>query len=114
MALAERSVNKSLRQTTKYMTDPALREQIQNRVRPLVGPETKVIIGHSLGSVVAYDLAVNHSAARIPLLMTIGSPLGLRSIIYDRLIPGHQGSLPPSAAGSTLPTETIWSPPNQT
>jgi hypothetical protein len=91
MALVERSVNKSLRQVTKYMTDPGLREQIQNRVTPLIGPETKIIIGHSLGSVIAYDLAVSHSGARIPLLLTIGSPLGLRSIIYDRLIPQPPG-----------------------
>lgn len=54
MALAERFVNKSLSQVSRYFTDPALREQILDRVLAQVGPETKIIVGHSLGSVVAY------------------------------------------------------------
>jgi hypothetical protein len=91
MAVAERFINKSLRQVTKYMTDRDLREQIQRRVRTYVGPETKVIIGHSLGSVVAYDIATNYLGSPLPLLLTLGSPLGLRSIIYHRLIPQPPG-----------------------
>lgn len=87
MAVAERSVNKSLRQVTRYMTDPDLREQIQARILTHVGPDTKAIIGHSLGSVVAYEVAAKHAGAPIPLLLTLGSPLGLRSVIYDRLTP---------------------------
>lgn len=91
LAVAERSVNKSLRQVTRYMTDPGLREQIQSQVLAHVGPETKVIIGHSLGSVVAYDIVASHLESPLPLLLTIGSPLGLRSIIYDRLTPQPPG-----------------------
>lgn len=87
MAVAERSVNKSLRQVTKYMTDSALREQIQSRALAHVGRETKVIIGHSLGSVIAYEIAASHLNKELPLLLTLGSPLGLRSVIYDRLTP---------------------------
>jgi hypothetical protein len=91
MSVAERSVNKSLRQVTKYMTDPELREQIQDRVLAHVGPETKVIIGHSLGSVVAYEIAVGQLNTTLPLLLTLGSPLGLRSVIYERLTPQPPG-----------------------
>jgi len=86
VAVAERSVMKSLSQVTKYMTDSSLRKQIHERVRPHVGPETRVIIGHSLGSVVAYDIATRMGEA-LPLLLTLGSPLGLRNVIYDRLDP---------------------------
>jgi hypothetical protein len=48
--------------------------------------ETKVIIGHSLGSVVAYEAAhlMRHP---LPLFVTIGSPLGLDTIIYPKLRP---------------------------
>lgn len=87
MTIVERSVKKSLRQVTRYMTDPGLREKIQREVLAHVGPETKVVIGHSLGSVVAYDIALSHLKGPLPLLLTLGSPLGLRSIIYDRLTP---------------------------
>ena len=87
MAFAERFVNKSLRQVTRYMSDPALHSEIQGRVLAHVGPDTKVIIGHSLGSVVAYEIAAGHLSSPLPLLLTLGSPLGLRSVIYDRLTP---------------------------
>lgn len=87
MRFAERFVNKSLRQVTRYLTDPGLRREIQDRVLAHVGPETRVIIGHSLGSVIAYEIVATHLTAPLPLLLTIGSPLGLKTIIYDRLEP---------------------------
>lgn len=86
MAFAQRFVNKSLRQVTAYLTDPKVRAEVQARVAAQLGPDTRVIVGHSLGSVVAYEAAAQLSRP-LPLLVTIGSPLGLRTVIYDRLIP---------------------------
>src|SRR5207248_2545252 len=37
-----------LRQVVVYLNDRAIREQILDRVRPHIGPETRVMIGHSL------------------------------------------------------------------
>jgi hypothetical protein len=87
MAFAERFVNRSLKQVTKYMSDAEMRTIIQERVAHHLEDDTKVIVGHSLGSVIAYEVAAKRLASRLPLLVTIGSPLGLRSIIYDRLEP---------------------------
>lgn len=87
MAFAERFVNKSLRQVTLYLTDPDLRQKIQDRVLPHLDDTTQIIIGHSLGSVIAYEIAANHLTQTLPLLLTLGSPLGLRSIVYDRTQP---------------------------
>jgi hypothetical protein len=87
MAFAERFVNRSLKQVTTYLSEPELHEKIQQRVLDLIGPDTKVIIGHSLGSVIAYEVAANRLKVPLPLLLTIGSPLGLRTIIYDRIKP---------------------------
>lgn len=84
MGFAQRFVIRSLTQVTRYMTEQTLREQIQQRVSGVVGPDTRVIIGHSLGSVVAFE-AAHRLDAPVPLLVTVGSPLGLRSIVYDRL-----------------------------
>ena len=44
----------------------------------------RVVIGHSLGSVVAYDWLQHNRPQRKPVLVTIGSPLGLEAI-RDRL-----------------------------
>jgi hypothetical protein len=87
MAYAQRFVNKSLRQVTGYLTDPALRDQIQQRVLAHLDADTRVIIGHSLGSVIAYEIAAGHLNRRLVLLLTLGSPLGLRTIVYERLRP---------------------------
>jgi pimeloyl-ACP methyl ester carboxylesterase len=90
MVVAERLVWKSAAQVTKYLTDEEYRRKIQKTVRDLVGPETEVIIGHSLGSVIAYEVAqqLEHP---LRLLVTLGSPLGLGTVIYPRLRPQPPG-----------------------
>lgn len=44
------------------------------------------MVAHSLGSVVAWE-ACQRITGRLPTLITIGSPLGLDTIIYPRLRP---------------------------
>lgn len=85
MAFAQSCVNRSLRQLTLYLTDQTIRSEAQERIHACVGPETKVIIGHSLGSVVAYEYLHAHPAFDMALLMTLGSPLGMRSVVYEQL-----------------------------
>ncbi|ONI70997.1 hypothetical protein ALI144C_51520 [Actinosynnema sp. ALI-1.44] len=86
VALAERVVVKALRQVTRYLTDEDTRAEVQRRVAALLDEDTKVVVSHSLGSVVAYEAA--HQLDRpLPLLVTCGSPLGLRSVVHDRLRP---------------------------
>jgi hypothetical protein len=93
MGLAERFVNRSLAQVTRYLTDQMIRSAALEAVFKLIGPETKVLIGHSLGSVVAYE-AVHLMKHPLPLLLTLGSPLGLQTIVYQRLRPQPPGFPP--------------------
>ena len=92
MHLAERYFLTSLSQVTRYLTDDAIRDRVQLPALDLITPETRVIIGHSLGSVVAYELA-HTLTTPLPLLVTLGSPLGLKTIVLDRLRP--PASFPP-------------------
>jgi hypothetical protein len=93
MGFAERFVNRSLAQVTRYLTNEEIRSAALASLFQLMGPETKVLIGHSLGSVVAYEAAhlINQS---LPLLLTLGSPLGLATIIYERIRPQPPGFPP--------------------
>jgi hypothetical protein len=92
IALAERFVVTALTQVSRYLSDNLTRALVQQRVLDLVEDDTRAIIGHSLGSVVVYECA--HRLTRpLPLLVTLGSPLGLRSIVNDRLCPAP--SFPP-------------------
>lgn len=85
-AFAQRFVNTALAQVSLYLTDDTIRREIHRRVRALIGPETRVLLGHSLGSVIAYEVA-RETTHPLPLLLTVGSPLGLGTIIYARLRP---------------------------
>jgi hypothetical protein len=86
MAFAERFVDTALNQLTRYLSDEMIRALAQQRVLDLVEDDTRVIIGHSLGSVVAYECA-HRLPQPLRLLLTLGSPLGLRTIVTDCLRP---------------------------
>jgi hypothetical protein len=93
MGVAERFINRALTQTTLYLTEPEIREKAQRAVLDLIDDKTEIVIGHSLGSVVAYE-TVHKLKNLLPLLVTIGSPLGLGTIVYEKLAP-EPPSYPP-------------------
>ena len=86
MGFATRFVMRSLTQVTRYLSDDGLRERALARVHAFLTPDTRIIIGHSLGSVVAFEAAqmLDHP---VPLLITIGCPLGLHTVVYERVRP---------------------------
>jgi hypothetical protein len=47
----------------------------------------KVVIAHSLGSVVTYETLWANPDLEVDLLITLGSPLGMRNVIFERLMP---------------------------
>ncbi|MEC3953786.1 hypothetical protein VMT65_12170 [Nocardia sp. CDC153] len=84
-SVAERFINTSLTEVTRYLTDETIREQAQQQILALIGPETRIVIAHSLGSVVAYEAL--HRSTQALTLVTLGSPLALQNIIYPKLRP---------------------------
>ncbi|GAA3984081.1 hypothetical protein FOF52_05480 [Thermobifida alba] len=75
-----------IKQVHRYLTEEQLRDAVLARWDRVVTEETRVVVGHSLGSVVAYEALRAHPEWRIDTLVTLGSPLGLRAI-YSRLRP---------------------------
>ena len=75
-----------LLQVTRYLTEDDLRAAVQARVAALLDEDTQVMIGHSLGSVVAWE-ACQALGRPLPALVTLGSPLGLDNVVYPRLRP---------------------------
>ncbi|MCP4003230.1 MAG: hypothetical protein GY725_03450 [bacterium] len=68
----------------QYLKNPAIRRQIDDGVRQAVSPGVPtVMVSHSLGTVVAYNLAKAASQSGnwdLPLFVTLGSPLGVQTI----------------------------------
>jgi len=76
-----------------YLTRPAFREHVQQRIDgTLAGAVPSVIIGHSLGSVVAMDHLLRQQQP-VPALITLGSPLWMPTVL-ERLLYWHAGRPP--------------------
>jgi hypothetical protein len=71
-----------------------IREQLKQELRPMLEKDHNVLlIGHSLGSVIAYDTLwalsnLEHLPGKIDLFLTIGSPLGM-NYVQQRLLGKH-------------------------
>lgn len=71
---------KELRQVRRYLRRPSVREAVDDRVREMIPADCRVVIGHSLGSVVAYELLRRNPGLGVEMLITAGSPLALRMV----------------------------------
>ncbi|WP_405724927.1 hypothetical protein OG607_19945 [Streptomyces sp. NBC_01537] len=89
-----------LKQVSRYLTDPQLRGDAIERVWSAMGRDTEVVVAHSLGSVVAYEALCTMPQDRVRAFVTLGSPLGVRNLIFERLRP-EPGAWP---GGSSL----VW------
>lgn len=98
-SVVARIIDRQVRQTAMYMANlPTLRledgaestvyDQIQHRFRQALERRPDIVIGHSLGSVIAYE-GLCQSPHKVSTLLTVGSPIGVRKLIYDRLRPAE-------------------------
>lgn len=73
-----------------YLRNPGIQTLIESGVRQAFDRETEcVVVGHSLGSVVAYDVLKRRARSEgwtVPTFITLGSPLAVRTIV-DALAP---------------------------
>jgi hypothetical protein len=75
-----------VKQVHRYFDDVELRLRVQRELAAAIGPDTRMIIAHSLGSVVAYEALRSNPDWPVRTLVTLGSPLGLGTIV-ERLVP---------------------------
>ncbi|WP_326694566.1 hypothetical protein OG709_16135 [Streptomyces sp. NBC_01267] len=85
--LSERAMISSARQVRRYFTEPQVRAAVQERLARLVTRDTEVIVAHSLGTVVAYEALCAHPDWPDLTLITLGSPLAVRNLVFERLAP---------------------------
>jgi hypothetical protein len=85
--ISERVLVWWLKQVTTYFTQANVRVAIQQRLVQAISDDTRVIVAHSLGSVVAYEVLCANSCLPITDLVTLGSPLGIPNVVLHRLQP---------------------------
>lgn len=89
-----------LRDTWYYLTKKDIRQKV-NEIVDLQLPRKDecIVVAHSLGSIVAYNLLMNRQPAKnVKAFITLGSPLGIKSI-YDRLPSDASPRKAPPAVG---------------
>lgn len=101
--VAERALIGDLKQVTAFLTDTSTKERVLQRISSEMTKDTKVVIGHSLGSVVAYEYLALYAPPQVELLITLGSPLGIPRLVFDRLTP-----VPTSGVGVWPGTVARW------
>ncbi|MFD7610800.1 serine peptidase [Streptomyces sp. NPDC059828] len=95
--LAKRVVVLFCREADTYVrdADSQRRERVRDELSDVLERRRpRVVIAHSLGSVVAYE-TLWHRPVELDVLITLGSPLGLPGAIRDRLSlgPGNEGRI---------------------
>ncbi len=85
--IAQAIIDAAWRQVGRYLEDPETRREVRTRVEDAVTADTRVIVAHSLGSVVAYEALCRNPDWPVHTLVTLGSPLGIRGVVFDRLQP---------------------------
>lgn len=75
-AASDAAFDRTVDMVTIMQTRPDLRDQVSARLDRVVDDRTRVVVGHSLGSVVAYRQLCAHPEWGVSNLVTIGSPLG--------------------------------------
>lgn len=85
--ISERMLIWWLKQVTTYFTQDDIRAAIQQRLLQAIRDDTRIIVAHSLGSVVAYEALCANPRLPITDLVTLGSPLGIPHVVLHRLRP---------------------------
>jgi hypothetical protein len=86
------------RELHTYQVSGSRRENVMRTLRSaIIKHRPDVLVAHSLGSVVAYETLWSEPTLSIDCLMTLGSPLGMPGVVFERLRPvpaGGRGSRP--------------------
>ncbi|MBR0849409.1 hypothetical protein JQ543_16775 [Bradyrhizobium diazoefficiens] len=100
--LADHVMIGDLKQVMRYLMEPDVRMRARQSIDSLVTPDTRVLVAHSLGTVVTYEALHAYGGSErwknVATLITLGSPLGIPNLIFDRLQPSPvdaKGKWPP-------------------
>jgi hypothetical protein len=69
-----------VKQVGRYFRDENFARQVHDELAVALETKPRVLIAHSLGSVIAYNWLRRQPATSVTTLITIGSPLGFRGI----------------------------------
>lgn len=78
--------DRTIDMVTIMTNDPTVRDRSRARLLETIEPDTDIVVGHSLGTVVAYQALAANPGIEIDTLITLGSPLG-SDMVFPTLAP---------------------------
>jgi hypothetical protein len=94
-----RPPEETARELRRYLTDRKFRHELRDRTQACLGPETKVVVGHAIGALIAYEALCSVSDSVAVTLVTLGAALCGPPVVFDLLDPpprNSQGEWPAS------------------
>lgn len=85
--IARRAFIWNLKQANAFLSNFSVKENVLARVHADMDENARFLIGYSSGSVVAYEYLCRYQPAEVELLVTLGSPLGIPNVVFDKLTP---------------------------
>ncbi|MGD0881455.1 MAG: hypothetical protein ABSB09_07795 [Acidimicrobiales bacterium] len=85
-AASDAAFDRTVDMVTIMMTDPDLRPRLRSRIEAVVNEKTRVIVAHSLGTVLTYTALCNHPEWSVSTFVTLGSPLAT-TVVFETLEP---------------------------
>jgi hypothetical protein len=84
--LVSRFVTTFFPEVSRYFADDQARSAtIEGLAGAIAGAKPHILIAHSLGSIVAYDTLWSNPQCMVDVLITLGSPLAMPDVVYERL-----------------------------
>ena len=77
---SEATIKKFTYDVFLYLTIPAIRQKIEDEVMKSFSNESCVVVGHSLGSIVSYNILRDITTTKASKLITVGSPLAINAV----------------------------------
>jgi hypothetical protein len=101
--VGQEQVDRTVEQLGRYIDEAALRDAIRQRIRQAIGPDTRVVVAHSLGTLATYEALVDDATLPAVHLVTFGAVLG-RPIVAS----GALGPALTDGRGTWPPTVRTW------
>lgn len=84
--LHEQLIHRFLIETYLYLSNECFLREVHNRILQTLSPhEQHIVVAHSLGTVIAYNLLYRHPEFKIKNFITLGSPLAFR-VVQDKIM----------------------------
>ncbi|MCU0440445.1 MAG: hypothetical protein MUC49_21340 [Raineya sp.] len=70
-----------------YLTNPHVKNTMNNEVKKVFTNDPCVVVGHSLGSIIAYNILRDSPNLKVTKFITLGSPLGITAVKNHLKVP---------------------------